>query len=65
MSGNDEGVVVGVGAHQFRCARRSFSNRYNPVSKTFVSVVWLVMPIHWIRDENTYIIHEWMSLDFL
>jgi hypothetical protein len=24
------------------------------VSKSSVSVAWLVMPIHWIRDEHTY-----------
>ena len=24
--------------------------------QSFVSVAWLVMPIHWIRDEHTYII---------
>ena len=37
-------------------ARRSFSNGNNPVSKSSVSVAWLVMPIHWIRDEHTYIL---------
>ena len=35
-------------------ARRSFSNGNNPVSKSSVSVAWLVVPIHWIRDEHTY-----------
>ena len=34
-------------------ARRSFSKGNNPVSKSSVSVAWLVMPIHWIRDEHT------------
>ena len=34
-------------------AWRSFRNGDNPVSKSSVSVAWLVMPIHWIRDEHT------------
>ena len=34
-------------------ARRSFSKGNNPVSRSSVSVAWLVMPVHWIRDEHT------------
>jgi len=37
VSGNGEGVVVGVGAHHFRGAWRSFSKGNNPVSKLRLS----------------------------
>ena len=42
-------------------ARRSFSKGNNPVSRSSVSVAWLVMPVHWIRDEHTYIVLATMS----
>jgi hypothetical protein len=53
--------VIGVGAH-FRGARRSFSNGNNYVSKSFVSVARLVMPIYWRRDEHKYMFRFNLSL---
>ena len=35
---------------------RQSTNTCNPVSRSSVSVAWLVMPVHWIRDEHTYIV---------
>ena len=62
MSGNGEGVVVGKEPIISVRAWRSFSKGNNPVSKSSVSVAWLVMPIHWIRDEHTYYQQNWRSL---